>query len=217
VEVPLVKEGRAPARLLGPADLRENAPIDFGGEGFANVVPDLTLELLLKRPSGEAVETDLMVEMEWGNNDETVRQKAIAYDGLLTGWWRSHPRYAELGRPPIVFFVVPDERRALRFVELLDAVLSSHLVGAAQTQTREQRDEGVTPRPKKLYLGRRNVFIAVARDLHQRTLRAWRVPAEPPPERIQAARNARERRSAAKPVPRPFMLIDPRDLVDPAT
>jgi hypothetical protein len=75
----------------------------------------------------------------------------------------------------------------------------------------------VTPTAKKLYLGRRNVFVAVARDIHQRTLRAWRVPAMPPPERIRAARNAGERRRASRPVPRQFMLIDPRDQVDPAT
>ncbi|MBS1884918.1 MAG: replication-relaxation family protein, partial [Actinobacteria bacterium] len=106
VELPLIKEGRGPARPLVPRDLRENAPIDLAGEEFANLVPDLTLELVLRRPSGESVETDLLVEIEWGNNEETIRRKAIAYDGLLTGWWRAHPRYKALGRPPIVFFVV---------------------------------------------------------------------------------------------------------------
>jgi hypothetical protein len=74
----------------------------------------------------------------------------------------------------------------------------------------------VTPAPKKLYLGRRNIFVAVARDIHQRTLRAWRVPTELPPERVQRARNAKERRIAATPVPRSFTLIDPREQVDPA-
>jgi hypothetical protein len=216
VEVPLVKEGRGPARRLASRDLRENAPIDFAGEEFVNLVPDLTLELVLKRPSGESVETDLLVEIEWGNNDETVRRKAVAYDGFLTGWWRAHPRYRDLGRPPIVFFVVSDPKRAARFVELLDESLTSYLLGPAETQTREQNREGVTPEAKTLRLGRRNVFVAVGRDISQRTLRAWRVPAEPAAERIQGARNAQERRRAGKPVPRPFMLIDPRELVDPA-
>ena len=216
VEVPMVKERRAPARRLGPTDLGENAPVDFGGSEFANVVPDLTLELLLQKPGGERVKTDLLVEIEWGNNDETVRRKALAYDGFLTGWWQAHPRYKELGRPPILFFVVPDVRRATRFIEILDEALTSHLIGPAQTQTREQRERGITPTPKKLYLGRRNVFVAVARDIHQRTLRAWRVPAELPAERIRAARNAKERRTAGRPVPRPFALIDRRELIDPA-
>ncbi len=216
IEVPLVKERREAARRLAPVDLRENAPIDFGGAEFANVVPDLTLELLLTKPDGEKVRTDLLVEIEWGNNDETVRRKALAYDGFLTGWWQSHPRYKDLGRPPILFFVVPDAQRAARFIELLDEALTSYLLGPAQTQTREQRARGVTPTPKRLYLGRRNTFVAVARDIHQRTLRAWRVPAELPADRIRAARNAKERRSAGRPVPRSFMLIDPRDQVDPA-
>jgi hypothetical protein len=216
VELPLIKEGRGPARPVVPRDLRENAPIDSAGEEFANLVPDLSLELVLRRPSGESVETDMLVEIEWGNNDETVRRKAIAYDGFLTGWWRAHPRYRDLGRPPIVFFVVSDSRRAARFVELLDEILTSYLLGPAETQSREQNRQGVTPEAKKLRLGRRNVFVAVGRDISQRTLRAWRVPAEPPAERIREARNAQERRRAGKPVPRPFMLIDPRELVDPA-
>lgn len=216
VEVPLIKEGRGPARPVAPRDLRENSPIDFAGEEFANLVPDLTLELVLRRPDGESVETDLLVEIEWGNNDETVRRKAIAYDGFLTGWWRAHPRYRDLGRPPIVFFVVSDPRRAARFVELLDETLTSYLLGPAETQSREQNRQGVTPEAKRLRLGRRNVFVAVGRDISQRTLRAWRVPAEPPAERVGAARNAQERRAVGKPVPRPFMLIEPRDLVDPA-
>lgn len=216
IEVPLIKEPREAARRLRPTDLRENAPIDFGGAEFGNVVPDLTLELLLRKPDGEQVSTDLLVEIEWGNNDQTVREKALDYDGFLTGWWKAHPRYKDLGRPPILFFVVPDAQRAARFIEILDEVLTGYLLGPAQTQTREQRANGVTPEPKRLYLGRRNIFVCVARDIHQSTLRAWRVPAELPADRIRAARNAQDRRRAGRPIPRPFMLIDPREQVDPA-
>jgi hypothetical protein len=216
IEVPLRKEGREAPRRLVPTDLRENAPIDFAGTEFGNVVPDLTLELQLK-PRGEPVQTDLLAEIEFGNNDATVREKAVDYDGFLTGWWRAHPRYQELKRPPIVFFIVPDLQRARRFIEVLDPVLTSHLLEPAETQTREQRESGITPEPRRLYLGRRNIFVAVARDAFQRTLRAWRVPALPPEARIRAARNAAERRKAGQPVPRTYMLIDPKDQVDPAT
>jgi len=217
IEVPLIKERREAPRRMTPNDLQENAPIDFGASEFGNVVPDLTLELLLTKPDGEKVKTDLLVEIEWGNNDETVRRKALDYDGFLTGWWQAHSRYKDLGRPPILFFVVPDLQRANRFIEILDETLTSHLIGPARTQTREQRERRVTPTPSKLYLGRRNIFVAVARDIHQRTLRAWRVPAELPGDRIRSARNAKERRSAGRPIPRSFMLIEPRDQVDPAT
>jgi len=216
IEVPLIKERREAPRRMTPTDLRENAPIDFPGAEFGNVVPDLTLELLLRKPGGERVKTDLLVEIEWGNNDQTVRKKALDYDGFLTGWWKAHPRYKDLGRPPILFFAVPDPQRASRFIEILDETLTSYLLGPAQTQTREQRSQGITPQPKRLYLGRRNIFVCVARDIQQRTLRAWRVPAEPPEERIRSARNAQDRRTAARPVPRPFTLIDPAELVDPA-
>lgn len=216
IEVPLVKEPREAPRRLAPVDLQENAPIDLGTDEFANIIPDLTLELELNKPSGELVRTDLLVEIEFGNNDETVRRKAVEYDGFLTGWWRRHKRYGKLGRPPIVFFVVPNVERAKRFIELLDETLLAYLVGPAETQTREQRDKGVTPTPRHLYLGRRNIFVAVARDVHQRTLRSWRVPAEPVEVRTAQARSAADRHRLARPTPRPFMLIDPRQQVNPA-
>lgn len=217
VEVPLIKEHRSAPRRLTLRDLREKAPIDFAGEEFANIVPDLTLELELVSPrSGDLVETDLLVEIEWGNNDETVRRKAREYDGFLTGWWQFHDRYKAVGRPPIAFFVVPDLPRAKRFMEILDVELKCHLVGPAETQTRDQQERGVKPMPKQFYLGRRNIFVAVAKDVHQRTLRAWRVPMQPPEARIRAARNAGERRRAGRATPNPFMLVPARDQVDPA-
>jgi hypothetical protein len=216
VEVPLVREPREAPRRLTPADLHENTPVDFAGDEFANVVPDLTLELELTKRGSEKVRTDLMVEIEHGNSDEAVRRKAIDYDGFLTGWWREHRRYGAIGRPPILFFVVPDVQRARRFIELLDEVLRSHLVGPAETQTREQRQRGVKPKAQLLFLGRRNTYVAIARDLSQRTMRAWRVPAEPVELRTAGARNAGERRRLARPMPRTFMLIEPRDQVDPA-
>jgi hypothetical protein len=216
VEVPLVREPREAPRRLAPADLQEAAPVDFGGNEFANIVPDLTLELELSKPSGESVRTDLLIEIEFGNNDETVRRKALEYDGFITGWWKRHKRYEEIGRPPIVFFVVPNVERARRFVEVLDETLRAYLVGPAETQTRDQRDRGITPTPRHLYLGRRNIFVAVARDIHQRTLRSWRVPADPVDIRTAGARSAGDRHQLARPTPRPFTLIDPRDQVNPA-
>lgn len=52
--------------------------------------------------------------------------------------------------------------------------LTSYVLGPAETQTREQHRQGVTPEAKTLHLGCRNVFVAVGRDISQRTLRAWR-------------------------------------------
>jgi Replication-relaxation len=216
IEVPLVREPRQAPRRLAPIDLRESAPVGFAGDEYGNVIPDLTLELQLRRPDGGEVRTDLLVEIESGNNDGTVRRKAREYDGFLTGWWKRHPRYERLGRPPIVFFVVPDLSRARRFIELLDEELTAHLVGPATTQTREQRDKRETPQPEHLYLGRRNIFVAVGRDVHQRTLRAWRVPAEPKDVRSATARSAADRHRLKRPTPRPFMLIDLKEQVDPA-
>lgn len=217
IEVPLVREPGAPGRPLVWGDLRGRAPVGLVSTEFSKIVPDLTLELQLKEPEGEQMRTDLLVEIEWGNNNETVRRKALAYDGLLNGWWQEHPRYKARGRPPNVCFAVPDLPRASRFIAILDKALQGHVRVPPHTQTRAENAQGIIPGTENLYLGRQNIFVAVARDVHQRTLRAWRVPAAPPEQRVCEARNARERRDAARAIPRHAQLLDSRELVDLAT
>lgn len=171
------------------------------------MVPDLTLELRLDRPGGEEIRADLLVEIEWRNNNKDVRSKAIAYDALLNGWWREHPRYEALGRPPAVVFVVPDLARAHRFLGIFDKALKGHQVIPPKTQTKAENEQGIVPKAELIYLGRLNIYVAVNCDVHQRTLRAWRVPVKPPHERDDDE-VLEPRRSA---------LLGIHDLEDPAT
>ncbi len=217
IKVPTAWEPRGGRRPLVCSDMGARAPQGLVNDEFSNIVPDLTLELQLEEPEGEGMRTDLLIEIESGNNNtETVRRKAQAYDGLLNGWWEEHPRYKAHGRPPSVVFVVP-ERRAHRYIAILDEALQGHWVIPPKTQTRAEWDQGIVPRAKQLYMGRQHVYVAAARDVHQRTLRAWRVPAVPPDQRVPEARDAAERRQTAHAIPRRARLLDPRELVDPAT
>jgi Replication-relaxation len=207
-------------RSLAPRQLLEfRGPLSgrIVSEKPPSIVPDLTLEVQLEKANGEGMKTDLLIEIEMRNNNKTVEGKARAYDSLVNDWWHEHPRYKALGRPPIVVFVVPDLARARRYISILDEELQGHVVILPHTQTRAEHERGLVPRAKKLYLGRQNVHVAVARDIHQRTLRTCRVPAEPPEERALKAGDASELREVSQPVAQRFQLIHSRDLVDPAT
>jgi hypothetical protein len=218
IKVPSVWDRHAEERRLRSTDLGGlRSPIDLVRDEFSNIVPDLTLELRLERPEGTEARTDLLVESEWGNNNETVWNKALAYDGLVNGWWQEHPRYKAFRRPPTVVFAVPDLPRASRFLAIFDEALRGYLIDPPHTQTRAENEQGIVPKAGKIYLGRQNIYVAVARDVHQRTLRAWRVPAKPPDERVRDAPNADERRLAATPIPRQSVLLNLRDLMDAAT
>lgn len=203
----------APNQLLGFRGPRSGRIVS---EGFSSILPDLTLEVRLEKPDGKELRTDLLTEIEMHNNNETVRRKVLAYDALLNDGWREHPRYQAQGQPPIVVLVVPDLARARRYISLLDETLQGHVVIAPHTRTRTEHEQGLVPRAKKLYVGRQNVLVAVARDIHQRALRTCRVPAEPPDERVLKARSDSERSELSRPTARRIRLIDPRDLIDPA-
>lgn len=216
LEVPLVRRpNTAPLRPLRLGDLREYPPLGLASGSFSDLKPELTLELQLETPTGEQVETDLLVEFEWGNNNEVWRRRARAYDAFLTAWWQGHIRY-RFDRRALLFFVVPDARRARRFMKVLDETLQGHLLESPWMQ-RHPCEEGIRSIAKEVYLGRRSIFVAVARDVHMRTLRARGVSAVPREKRELEASNALARREAARRASRLFQLIDPRELVDPAT
>lgn len=203
----------APRQLVG---YRGTGTGRIKSEKFSSIVPDLTLELQLERSDGPRIGVDLLIEVEWRNNREAVRGKAIAYDHLLNHWWREHPRYRALGRPPNVCFVVPDLQRAHRYIANLDEALQEHVVIPPHTQTRRENELGIVPTMKRIYFGRRRVFVAVAADVHQRTLRAWQVPDKPPDERLREAGDEDDEHQGARPIPRRVVLLPSRDLVDPA-
>jgi hypothetical protein len=72
------------------------------------------------------------------------------------------------------------------------------------------------PRSEWYYPGRWFTFFCVARDVHQRTTRAYQVPKLPPQVRSEIARNAIERRAAHEEEPIQTAFIPGRLLRNPA-
>jgi hypothetical protein len=50
------------------------------------------LALQPEGPDANQIETDLLVEIEWGNNRDRETQGARLEDRLTNDWWREHPR-----------------------------------------------------------------------------------------------------------------------------
>ena len=147
---------RSVARFLplAPAAVAELAP-DAGGP-----ISDL---LIFFAPTGQPQAGDLLERC----------------DHLIAGWWRTHPRYARLGRPPAVVILCPDRRRAGALARAADAVL----VACIARLGRAPADWA--------YPGRDGVHFVAELDLHAGRLVGWRVPSLPPAVRSGAGAELR--------------------------
>jgi hypothetical protein len=168
---------------------------DYGAPVFEPVSPDATLELSL--PAGDSrLSFDLLVELDQVRSSAASEDRLRRYDGLISGWSGMLGRYKALGTPPVVVFVCEDERRALSLVRIADRAVTARLAKPGTEETE-------WPHP-----GRRGMFFAVERDLHQGSLEALALPPQPP--------DLRERldgRRARGCEPRRVHLIEPR-LID---
>ncbi|HEX2701871.1 MAG TPA: replication-relaxation family protein, partial [Solirubrobacteraceae bacterium] len=164
-------------RALSPADLELAPglrPRDFhrAGQGerrvvetFAAVRPDAVVELRLDGPLARHV--DLLVVRE----PHCEAGWLESYDHLVSGWWRSVPRYARLGAPPLVVVLCTDPARAVQQARSADSVLSA-------TLARIGADPSTWERP-----GRARIYFAAEGDAHAGSLAALRVPELPPDAR----------------------------------
>jgi hypothetical protein len=82
-------------------------------------------------------------------------------------------RYRALGTPPVVVFVCEDERTQKRLVKLADRVVRTRLAKAGA-------DEGDWPCP-----GRKAMFFALERDVHEGSLEALQLSEQPPHVRVR--------------------------------
>jgi len=162
----------------------------YAGERFEPVMPNATVELRVG--SGERRRrVDLLVELDRSRGLGAARDRLRAYDGLVSGWGRMLRRYRSLGTPPLVVFVCEDERSRLRLVETADRVLTTRIAKAGS-------DEREWP-----YLGRRAIFFALERDVHEGSLAALALPPVPPDARRALGEPERCR-------PRRVHIVDPR-------
>jgi hypothetical protein len=162
-------------RALAPADLELGPGVrarDFlhGGssgerrvvETFAVVRPDAVVELHLEEP--RPANLDLLVVRERRGDPGWLER----YDHLVSGWWRSVPRYARVGCAPLVVVLCADAARAEELARSADPLLSA-------TLARIGDDPGTWERP-----GRARIHFAAEIDAHAGRLSALRVPELPP-------------------------------------
>ena len=179
------RRGEDGYRPLAPTEVpglgRGQGLADLKPEGFETIVPDVTIEV-----EAAGRHNDLLVEIDRSRRGvkENNRRKLVRYDALLCGWWRAVARYRERQKPPVAIFVCISEEQARAFVEVADRLL----IGAVHREGKA--------RSEWYYLARWLTFFCVARDVHQRTTRAYQVPKLPPEVRRELARNAIERKGA---------------------
>jgi hypothetical protein len=162
-------------RALSPANLelapgvraRDFLRVSSSGERrvvetFAAVRPDAVVELHLDSP--RLLQLDLLVVHERRGDPGWLER----YDHLVSGWWRSVPRYARLGCAPLVVVLCADAARAEELARHADGLLRS-------TLARIGDDPGTWERP-----GRARIHFAAEIDAHAGKLTALRVPELPP-------------------------------------
>jgi hypothetical protein len=134
---------------------------------FLPVRPDLAVELDLSL-GNQRRRVELLVELDRSGRASSNYDKFRRYDALLNGWAMTVPRYKALGEPPVVVFVVEDDDKATQFLHAADRIMTGR-VGKW----------GVPEAAWPAY-GRRRMFVVSERDVHQRSLRAQRLPEHPP-------------------------------------
>jgi hypothetical protein len=142
----------------------KQAIVDVALKQFAEVKPDLSLELRIPSPR---LSFDLLVELDLTSRPSYNREKLLAYDAFLCGWSLAHPRYQAQGTRPAVVFVCSDARAALNLAREADETLTGRI--------------GVMGTSDQWYhAGRDHVFFAVEADIHHGDLSVLALPALPP-------------------------------------
>jgi hypothetical protein len=195
---PRYATGRYPVPQLGsgqrrhPITLNEipvpdgQAIIDVELKTFAEVKPDLSLELRIDAPK---LTFDLLVELDLTARPSYNRDKFLAYDAFLCGWSLAHSRYQTQGTRPAVVFVCPNPRAALACAREADEALTGR-IGLMGTTAEHW-----------YYGGRDHMFFAVEDDIHHGDLSALALPPRPPGlrERLTGSRELELSRVALLP------------------
>ncbi len=101
-----------------------------------------------------------------GRPSKNSRRKFAAYDAMFNGWGQMLNGYQQ--RLPIVVFVYPEERSVLAHLLAADHEMTGWVAGL------------VGKLEDRVYVGRQRTWFAWERDVHQGSLRAWRLPDLPP-------------------------------------
>jgi hypothetical protein len=161
-------------------------------EQFMAIEPDATIELRM-RVEQRVVVSDLFVELDRTFKPAKNIDKFERYDHMISGWCTLKDRYAKhCTDPPLVVFVCRDQSNAKEFCRAADPVVTAaHAYG------------GEYPTEWR-YPGRERMVFVAERDIHERRLVGYALPALPPEVRVAAASGERSAR-ACHPRQRPFI------------
>jgi hypothetical protein len=165
---------------------------DFEPASFESVSPDATVDLQLQMGDSR-LRFDVLVELDRARSAAASEERLRRYDGLISGWSGMLERYKTLGTPPLVVFVCEDEPSALALVRIADRTVTARLAKPGTEETD-------WPHP-----GRRAMFFAVERDIHQQSLQAFQLPEFPP-----AMRERLHGRKARPCRPQRVHIVEPR-------
>jgi hypothetical protein len=164
---------------------------DLREETFAPIVPDATL--LLELDEGQR-RYELLIELDRTARPTKNVDKLRRYDALVTAWWRGSDRYRGAKEPPRVVFVCGDELQAESLMRVAD-----HEVTGRHTKSGRPKREWLSP-------GRERMWFVAERDMHEESLRAWKLPAHPDSEDESRVLGVREVKLPGTPLydPIPF-------------
>ncbi len=150
---------------IGAEDLRSERyrrVRDLRGKQFGRVWPDATVTMDMPHRGRRF---DLMLELDRTGKPTKNLDKFHRYDALLTGWWQAVERYRRLGEAPAVIFICIDEAKLESFMRAADREVTGRLARPG------------TPEDTWPYPGRERMLFCSERDVHEGSLRAFKLPA----------------------------------------
>jgi DNA-binding MarR family transcriptional regulator len=176
-------------------DLVLDTPFEL--DGFRSLVPDAAVFLQNQRGGDGKTRHQILLELDRSGHRQKLVGKLRRYDAFYAAWAQRHPQTRR--RPPLTLFVAKDETTLRRQLAIGDQVLCIRR-GTSRTPPAEW------PAPPS----RSQVLFALERDLHQGTLRCYRLPEQPPAIREAGTRNDREREAARRFTPQSIDLLPDR-------
>ena len=205
IDPPKEQDGRkrvplTPQLLAGlEPSLVVDSPVEL--DSFRSLTPDAALLLQDLRDGDDRARNQILIDYDRSGHRQKLVGKLRRYDAFYAAWGPRHP----LGRHglPATLFVAADESLLRRHLAIADQILSTRR-GSSRTPANEW------PAPPS----RRRMFFALERDLHQGSLRCYRLPEQPPLIREAGARNENERGAALQFTPESLDLLPARLLFE---
>jgi hypothetical protein len=113
--------------------------------------------------------THWYIECDRAERPSKKSRKCATYDAMFNGWGPMLNGYQQ--RLPIAVFICLDERSVLAHLLAADHEMTGWVAGL------------VGKLEDRIYVGRQRTWFVCERDIHQGSLRAWRLPDLPPTAR----------------------------------